>query len=924
MPEVVFAADADGRWTYLNPAWSRMTGLPVEDCIGRPYLDFVAPEERQGSLIRFTGLTRGRETRYRHQVCFRTAAGSRCWVDVSVTLERDGEGRLTGSYGSMVEITARRQADAATRGEQAILEAIVAGAPLDSVLSRICLLSEELTRQSRCSILLLDRDGTHLGVAAAPSLPNDYNAAIDGVAIGVGAGSCGRAAFTGTPVIVPDIASDPSWEDYRDSALRHGLRACWSFPIIADGVVLGTFGTYYGVARGPDGDELETAGRLAKLAAIAIIRSRTDEALRVGEERYAVAVRGGHVGIWDVDLVGGTVHWSPLHKQMLGLDPSADPVADTGFGILGETLERLILPEDLAAVAAAYESHLAHGTPYDVTFRIRRPDGALRWMQSRAEAVRDAAGRAVRIAGSILDVTEKIEVVEALRRSEQRFRDFTEVASDWLWESNTDFRVTYVSGRAVDTLGIAPADMMGRQLREMVSENTATPKWRRYYEDLEARRPIDRFEFSHRPPGGELRHFRIKSRPILDEHGVFRGYRGTGTDITAERNSAEALRTRERELSEAQRIARTGDWLWHVDGGRVEWSDETYRIFGVDRRSFVPNFDNVFSFVHPDEREAVMGRLTRSAAEKSRSAMEFRISRPDGEERHVWAQWQFSQDESGEVAQVFGVCRDITEQKKTEEMLRAAKDAAEAASRAKSEFLASMSHELRTPLNAIMGFSEVLKEQILGPLSERYRDYASDIHRSGQHLLDLISDLLNMARIEARQMEFQEEAVTLSEIVDEALRLTRLSPGETRQTVTKTLPDPAPVLRADRRALKQVLINLLGNAAKFTSEEGCIDLAVRRDPAGGDLEITISDSGIGIPEGRLTDLGKPFSRVENVMSRRYQGSGMGLFISKTLVERHDGTLTISSAEGRGTSVTVRLPAGRVMGPDGGPEERAAD
>ncbi|WP_158045894.1 PAS domain S-box protein [Skermanella pratensis] len=827
MPEVVFATDAEGKWTYLNPAWTRMTGLPVEGCIGHPYHDFVAPEERQGSLTRFAGLLTEQATRYRHPVCFRTAAGSRCWVDASVTLERDGEGRLTGSYGSMVEITARRHADAETRGEQAILEAIVGGAPLESILSRICLLSEDLTGQSRCSILLLDPDGVHLRIAAAPSLPDAYNAAIDGVAIGADTGSCGRAASTGTPVIVADIATDPLWDDYRDSALPHGLQACWSFPIIADGVVLGTFGTYYGVARAPDESEMETAGRLAKLAAVAIIRSRTDEALRVSEERYAVAARGGHVGIWDVDLVGGTIHWSPLHKQMLGLDPSADPVGDTGFGILGETLERLIHPEDLAGVAAAYESHLAHGTPYDVTFRIRRPDGALRWMQSRAEAVRDDAGRAVRIAGSLLDVTEKIEAVEALRRSEHRFRDFTEVASDWLWETNTEFRVTYVSGRAFDTLGIAPADMIGRQLREMVSENTATQRWRRYYEDIQARRPIDCFEFSHRPPGGDLRHFRIKSRPILDDRGVFQGYRGTGTDITAERNSADALRTRERELSEAQRIARTGDWLWHVGGRRVEWSDETYRIFGVDRRSYVPDFENVFSFIHPDERDAVIGRVTRSVAEKSRSAMEFRISRPDGEERHVWAQWQFSRDESGEVAQVFGVCRDITEQKKTEEMLRAAKDAAEAASRAKSEFLASMSHELRTPLNAIMGFSEVLKEQILGPLSERYRDYASDIHRSGQHLLDLISDLLNMARIEARQMEFQEESIPLSEIVDEAFRLTRLSPGEAQQTVTKALPDPMPVLRADRRALKQVLINLLGNAAKFTPNR-----AVSTSPCG--------------------------------------------------------------------------------------------
>jgi two-component system cell cycle sensor histidine kinase PleC len=788
VPEVVFATDADGCWTYLNPAWTRLTGHPAGDCIGRSFTEFVFGEERAVAVARFGEFMLGQVSSYRREVPYRTANGAVLWLDVNVSLDRDADGRVTGSYGSMSDITARKQADLSARGEQAILEAIIGGDPLESVLSGICRLSEDLAARSRCSILSLDPATKRLHVVAAPSLPDDYNALVDGTAIGPCAGSCGTAAFRGEPVVVADIANDPLWVRngrYHASALNHGLRACWSFPIVGDGVVLGTFAIYYDRVREPDGAELRMADRLAKLAAIAIMRRRTDDALRISEERYAVAVRGARVGIWDVDLKAGSVYWSPLHKEMLGLDPDAAHTSETGKGILGQTLESLIHPDDLPQVERAYLSHLAHATPYDVTFRVIRPDGALRWMQSRAQAVRDDAGAPVRIAGSILDVTDKVD-------------------------------------------------------------------------------------------------------------------------------AADALRTRERQLSKAQSFARTGDWLWHLEQRRVEWSDEIYRIFGVDRDSYVPDIGSVFDFVHPDDRPEVIDRMSRTIADKSRTTMEFRIERRDGEERHLWAQWQCSLNAAGEVSHVFGVSRDVTEEKKAAEALRAAKDAAEAASRAKSEFLASMSHELRTPLNAIMGFSEVLKEGILGPLSERYRDYASDIHRSGRHLLDLISDLLNMARIEARQIEFNEESVALADIVEEGLRLTRLTPGEAAQMVTVTLPDPVPIIQADRRALKQVLINLLGNAAKFTPDDGRIGVAVGFDATGEHLEIKISDTGIGVPEHRLGDLGKPFSRVENVMSRRYQGSGMGLFISKALVERHGGALLITSAEGRGTSVTVRLPANRII------------
>jgi signal transduction histidine kinase len=198
-----------------------------------------------------------------------------------------------------------------------------------------------------------------------------------------------------------------------------------------------------------------------------------------------------------------------------------------------------------------------------------------------------------------------------------------------------------------------------------------------------------------------------------------------------------------------------------------------------------------------------------------------------------------------------------------------------------------------------------MKEQILGPLADRYRDYAEDIHCSGTHLLDLINDLLNTAKIEAGHLKYHEEPVGLWEILGEAIRLTRLLESDARHTLDLNVPEPLPALLGDRRSLKQVLINLLVNAVKFTPQGGRIGVAASM--AGRSIEIVISDNGIGIPKDRIADLCQPFKRIETVLSSRHQGSGMGLFITKTLVERHGGTLVIESGLGEGTTIRVRLP-----------------
>jgi signal transduction histidine kinase len=244
--------------------------------------------------------------------------------------------------------------------------------------------------------------------------------------------------------------------------------------------------------------------------------------------------------------------------------------------------------------------------------------------------------------------------------------------------------------------------------------------------------------------------------------------------------------------------------------------------------------------------------------------------------------------------------------------LARARDEAQMASRTKSEFLATISHELRTPLNAIIGFSEVMKEELFGPMGqERYRDYARDVHESGRHLLAVINDILDMAKIESGRLDLHEETIALPALAHDCARLMHERAQQTSLSLELALASDLPLLRGDPIKLKQILLNLLSNAVKFTPAGGRIELSGRLTEDGG-VALAVADTGTGMRPEDIPLALQPFRQVDTVLSRRHAGTGLGLPLSKALVELHGGQLAIESRLGQGTTVKVLLPASRVL------------
>lgn len=402
---------------------------------------------------------------------------------------------------------------------------------------------------------------------------------------------------------------------------------------------------------------------------------------------------------------------------------------------------------------------------------------------------------------------------------------------------------------------------------------------------------------------------RLSKFPILDGDGTLLGLGAVLTDQTEVLKISRRLSKSDRWIRAILENAPVGVYLKDLDGVYILANPAVCRYVGVKQSELIGS--TILQATGQPARAEQLAADMR--IQETGEAVVFEsMEVVDGRETNLEVLKFPVLDEDGTLTAIGGIEVDITERKAIEQELLWAKEDAELANRAKTDFLANMSHEIRTPLNAILGFSQVLEAEVFGPLgSDRYRDYASDIRRSGTHLMELIGDILDLSKIESGRLDLSEDEVSLSEVVEASVSVVRENAAERSVELSVTVPQAYRV-HCDSRALRQIVINLLSNAVKFTRSGGSV--SVRVDPgAAGGCELIISDTGIGIRQEDLQRVLEPFTQLRTPHLQGEPGSGIGLSIVDRLCTAMGMTLSIESEFGHGTTIRIGVPKDKVLG-----------
>ncbi|MEO6865143.1 MAG: PAS domain-containing protein [Gemmatimonadaceae bacterium] len=562
------------------------------------------------------------------------------------------------------------------------------------------------------------------------------------------------------------------------------------------------------------------------------------------------------------------------------------------------------------------------GEPYaanEVAATLTHADGTLHtsWFDLVYQPLRDASGTVTGILQHTVEVTERVQAREEAAEREQQFRTLADAIPALAWTARPDGYIDWYNARWYEYTGTTPRQLEGwgwQSVHDPVTLPAVLEQWRSCIAEG------SQFEltFPLKGSNGEFRNFLTRVVPLRDSHGTVARWFGTNTDVEAEhsaRLAAESARveaeTREAKYRTLTELLPVQVWTATPDGLLDYVGEQTSKYFGTPAADLLRT--GWIRFVHPDDTDRAARRWATSLATGAPYETEFRLMRSDGDYRWHIARAGATRSASGEITGWVGTNTDVEGERRARSEAEEAGRAAETANRAKSDFLAIMSHELRTPLNAIGGYTELLSMGIRGPVTEAQTEDLARITRSQQHLLGLINDLLNLARLDAGQVSYDITDVPVSAAiwrVEELILPQLTAKGLTYENVEC---DPTLVVRADSDKLRQVLVNLLSNATKYT-DTGSV--TVRCDAMKEAVRIHVSDTGRGIASDQLGRIFEPFVQLTGASHRPREGVGLGLAISRDLARGMGGELTAESTTGAGSTFTLTLPRpSRDDGPD---------
>ncbi len=1041
--EGIWTVDAQDKTTFVNPKMAEMLGYSVSEMLGQSMLDFM--DAKLATQIqrhdRRNTLSDQQDFKFLHK------NGAEVWALVSTTTISNETGQPTGALNMIMNISDRKQSErllqnliegtAATTGEDffpALLSHIAAA--LDTAYAMVTEYTE-----GQLHTLAFWADG-----ALQPNFSYKPTQTPCQLTLTQGSYFCEShlsEVFVDHPGLLDMVA-----ESYL------GIAMCST-----SGEVIGNLCI---LSKQPIHDPHRAENLLRVFAARAAaelerkratqaieelnkeLEHRVEErtaALQASEELWHLALKGANDGIWDWNLKNNRMFFSDRWKEIRGFERSE--VGDT----LEEYLSR-IHPEDFARVMVATDDHLEGRSEFfEVEYRTKCKDGSYMWVLDRAQALRDASGRVIRMTGSETDITQRKQAEADLSQSKQflqtvldtfplsifwknchsvylgcnrkflvdagfssiaeilnktdfdmpwgeteaeayRLDDRTVIADGqpklgiietqlqangtqlWIETSKSPLRnldgeivgvlgtyqdisdrmqaeaelaesrqkyysliqsvngivwefdllldrFTFVSNKAEELLGYPMEEWLNdsRFWKGHICVDDLAEVERRFYEKIDHGRSCE-LEYRMVAADGSLIWVYHISSPNFSEDGDFETISGVLIDISDRKQAEIALQTKTEEFNQFFSLALDLLCIASIDGYFLHVNNQWEKALGYAQSELEGT--RFLDYVHPGDLDKTSDAIFGLSEGKEILNFVNRYACKDGSYR--WIEWRALPNNQ----LIYAAARDITDRKESEAKLQQTNEELARATRLKDEFLANMSHELRTPLNAILGMTEGLQDAVFGTVNPMQVKALQTIERSGSHLLELINDILDIAKIEAGQIDIELASVSIHSLCQSSLTFIRQQSYQKRLNLICNIEPALPNLSVDERRIRQVLINLLNNAVKFTPEGGSITLDVTRGdvapaselPGPGSavsgaksemLRISITDTGIGIAAEHIERLFQPFIQIDSALNRKYVGTGLGLALVKRIVELHGGKVSLVSELGVGSCFAIELP-----------------
>jgi PAS domain S-box-containing protein len=574
----------------------------------------------------------------------------------------------------------------------------------------------------------------------------------------------------------------------------------------------------------------------------------------------------------------------------------------------GQTLEELrhwgtngtVHPEDLPHVAEVFSGSIASGTPYEIRQRFRRSDGVYRWFTNSGFPLRETNGRIVRWCVLLTDIEERTRAEEALRASERRFRLMVETIPALVWCGTPEGELDYLNQRAVEYLGRTAQSLAGGQWLELVHPDQRDATVRRWLHSATTGSSYDDV-YRMRRADGQYRWIQSLGEPFHDTNGRIAYWYGQIVDIDGQRRTEQELRRSEAFLAEGQRLSRVGSFSWRVATDDILWSEQLYRIFDIDRDVRV-TFEVIGTRIHPEDVSAFQEQVERSRREGSDVQLEIRLQMPDGTVKYVHVVAHRRED--GGPLEYVGAVQDVTPGRLAEAALANVRSQLAHVARATSlgVLTASIAHEVNQPLSGIITNASTCLRMLSAnpPDIDGARETARRTIRDG----DRASDVITRLRALFSKKDIALEPLNLNEATQEVIALSLSELQRNRVIVQPELDDDLPPITGDRVQLQQVILNLVRNASEAMArvDDRPRQLVIRTEREGADrVRVMVRDAGPGIV---AQDEDKLFEAFHTTKSG---GMGIGLSISRSIVERHHGRLWAEPNDGPGATFAFSLP-----------------